>query len=1244
MSGSPSPSRRSVTDSGGAAGLQPRTVAPQQVTDPTILESVAGFINEVVPTGSAGNVTPRDTRDQIQWVRFEQMEPDEDEKLVSGYEYDKIAAVSVVLVVGYTSGVQVWAIPPNGEAIEIMSWKHGTVKVLKFLPNPYIPAGDYKKDTFKSKRPLVAVCDSSSTNPPFSTLNFISVKTGEQEKVIKFKNAIIDVLANKRSVIVTFQEKIAVFDAFTLEDRLTVTTCYLSPGLNPNPVAIGPRWMAYAEKKLNSSKRSSGGSEGEGVQSYTATVLHAAKSFSRGLRELGESFASSLTGNATFKPGTSPNSPQAGGIADDIQKGVVTVLDIECPSYVPQDKSNLAADPIIAHFTATTEAIVYLKFDSSGMLLFAADKRGHDFHVFRIQSHPAGPILAAVHHLYVLHRGDTSARVQDVCFSPDSRWVVVSTMRGTSHVFPITTYGGNVGVRTHCSPHVVNKMSRFHRSAGLTADGRSNSPVSCFEAPSTSHYPYPNPRFPSYPHPTVINPLAQIRQPLFVQNVVNVQQRPQGRQRLSSSSEENIALKVASCFAPPRAWIDNQPRETTMNKPARPMQSLFIISSHGMLIQYDLEPHQASNVPKEKVCSETPIELTVCAKAQWVLQRFPGSVDQPLPISPEYFNYFSRDVSSTKKNRPDVDEWLSQVEIVTHAGPHRRLWMGPQFTFKTYTTSGSPAAMAEAKPLDLTPSSAINVPVSKSNAITIEAGSANSSEQLFLDAFRKNYIQSSGGENQLKEELADAMLESPGIRETGGRCVIVQMKPAVAKVVNPLGTVVNVHTEHDSDQEAAATEEIVIHENCDETLFRPVVTPITTACREMNRRYADEIMTKSLQPHTEVAVSLLKKEKPLSKTTKTKRKEVVKEKESTSKRPEEKPNTSWKSPEVMKPSPEMPEPVPVAKFIQKSPDVMRPRVEPHMPEPPIEFPKRVEIPSIDTEDFFSLETKAEKFEDAKDCSEEKNCLNKEKKKTKIKKRQEEMVTVVPDPIIDDKPILKLQRKPKSKLGVKIININNENNKKTEDVVDVVVTTPQSKLWGGITSYKPTTTTDTNETIRKKTQEDVVDMVVAAPQRMLWSSIAASKSADNETNIKENTEIAPSKKSWNTIAAPKCETGGSLLDSDNKENDLDLDLPKIEFVDKFMYLPTECIKEDLIDINTPMEEKVQDSEILVISECANLIKIYKSSDDEKVESSGSNETPESDDSWKACKVVSTDVIPSELAPTISRAARRKKRKK
>lgn len=58
-------------------------------------------------------------------------------------------------------------------------------------------------------------------------------------------------------------------------------------------------------------------------------------------------------------------------------------------------------------------------------------------------------------------------QVQDICFSPDCRWVVISTLRGTSHVFPINPYGGQPCVRTHMSPRVVNRMSRFQKSAGL---------------------------------------------------------------------------------------------------------------------------------------------------------------------------------------------------------------------------------------------------------------------------------------------------------------------------------------------------------------------------------------------------------------------------------------------------------------------------------------------------------------------------------------------------------------------------------------------------------------------------------------------------------------------------------------------------------------------------------------------------------------------------------------------------------
>lgn len=161
----------------------------------------------------------------------------------------------------------------------------------------------------------------------------------------------------------------------------------------------------HSERKLLPARRSSGGCEGEGVQSYTATVLYAAKSLGKGLRGLGETVASSLTGNSV-----SPMAVNSTG-NDVAQPGVVTILDLQAAKEEKElDDANI--ETVIAHFTAHSDAIVAMTFDLTGALLMTADRRGHDFHVFRIQPHPGGPTLAAVHHLYVLHRGDTTAKVQ----------------------------------------------------------------------------------------------------------------------------------------------------------------------------------------------------------------------------------------------------------------------------------------------------------------------------------------------------------------------------------------------------------------------------------------------------------------------------------------------------------------------------------------------------------------------------------------------------------------------------------------------------------------------------------------------------------------------------------------------------------------------------------------------------------------------------------------------------------------
>ncbi len=85
------------------------------------------------------------------------------------------------------------------------------------------------------------------------------------------------------------------------------------------------------------------------------------------------------------------------------------------------------------------------------------------------------------------------------------------------------------------------------------------------------------------------------------------------------------------------------------------------------------------------------------AKAQWILgQRSNTHLDISPPLSSDNWLIKDRVIDSNLNfdaSQIDViraDEkngrWLSQVEIVTHVGPSRRLWMGPQFMFKLYNT------------------------------------------------------------------------------------------------------------------------------------------------------------------------------------------------------------------------------------------------------------------------------------------------------------------------------------------------------------------------------------------------------------------------------------------------------------------------------------------------------------------------------------------------------------------------------
>ncbi|XP_078598745.1 BCAS3 microtubule associated cell migration factor-like isoform X1 [Branchiostoma floridae x Branchiostoma japonicum] len=695
-------------------------VRPQAAGDKSYMESVVDFL-QAVPQAYSGSKT--EDREKIVWARFESTDVN-DISYNSEYAEHRCSEAPILLIIGYSNGVQIWNLPSSGEAQEVLSIRQGPVRVLRVLPTPI--SGNHQSDSFADKRPLVAMCDGSSSTQPYCTVNLTSLKTGEQAHSIGFKSQVYDIHFNKRIVVIALQEKVAAFDASTFQHRFWITSCFPCPGPHMNPLALGTRWLAYADKKLVPTHQSRGGMTGNGIQSYAATVISAAKTITKGLSMFGETVGR-LTGNKAQAPSevksTSPSKTTLNRTG--LVPGIVTIVDTlvvaEGEQVNVQDDNDGSA--FVAHFPAHNgEPIAAMEFDPSGQLLVTADILGHTFHVFRILPHPWSSSQGAVHHLYCLHRGDTTAKVQNISYTLDSRWVAVSTLRGTTHVFPVTTYGGPVSVRTHTSARVVNRASRFHKSAGLdeieqTQTGRhspvpgsSGSPQAPPSYPSSSiiNNNLENCRLPPFPHPTVVTPAAQIKQPLVLSGISSSSTAGKSPTHGSPIKQDNV-LCVAAQFASSRGWRMGNPtasREKADPGKPLPVDSLYIISCHGNLMEHVLDPQPVDSIPK---MDDAPIQLLTQPLAQWNLKRCSTSAElkPPLPSNSPLIiaadivaadnaasmsnsmvtRYDSYDSLSSDQSSQEDDHWLSQVEMVTHAGPHRRLWMGPQFSFKTFQTN-----------------------------------------------------------------------------------------------------------------------------------------------------------------------------------------------------------------------------------------------------------------------------------------------------------------------------------------------------------------------------------------------------------------------------------------------------------------------------------------------------------------------------------------------------------------------------
>ncbi|OQR90921.1 hypothetical protein ACHHYP_05144 [Achlya hypogyna] len=179
-------------------------------------------------------------------------------------------------------------------------------------------------------------------------------------------------------------------------------------------MALGPRWLAYPsilEERIANGFASSSSATFTAREDYSlSNVAHGVASSLYFLSQVGRKARSASSD-------------------DGKDVGSVAVHDVVTGTKLVQ-------------FKAHDSPITTLTFDPSGLLLVTSSKKGQTLHVHRL--------LGEDHVLlYKLQRGITYARIHHVCISSDAKWVAVTSLRGTTHVYAISPQGGLVDGHSH---------------------------------------------------------------------------------------------------------------------------------------------------------------------------------------------------------------------------------------------------------------------------------------------------------------------------------------------------------------------------------------------------------------------------------------------------------------------------------------------------------------------------------------------------------------------------------------------------------------------------------------------------------------------------------------------------------------------------------------------------------------------------------------------------------------------------
>ncbi|KAL2943880.1 Autophagy-related protein 18f [Bienertia sinuspersici] len=424
-----------------------------------IVSSGASSVASTVRSAASSIVLDKDDdarHDQVLWAGFDKLEFAGD-------------IVRQVLLLGYRSGFQVWDVEEADNVHELVS-KYDVYTDESLLL-------DGKGAPCNGSIPNCSAPGNNSYGP--STIRFYSLTSQSYAHTLKFRSVVYSVRCSPRVVAVSQAAQVHCFNAATLEREYTILTNPVvtgvpgSGGIGYGPLALGPRWLAYSGSLIDVSDAgrvspqhltpsATFPTSASNVNRVAQYAVESSKHLAAGIVTLGDKGYKKLSQYCSELLPDSDHLVQSGVTGSKVN-GTVNGY----KSHIP-DMDNVGmvivkdvvSKSVITQFRAHKSPIAALCFDPSGTLLVTASVQAHNINVFRIMpGHSASDATGSSVHLYRLQRGLTNAIIQDIAFSDDSRWILLSSSRGTNHLFAISPFGGTVDLQFADSSVKSNEVS-----------------------------------------------------------------------------------------------------------------------------------------------------------------------------------------------------------------------------------------------------------------------------------------------------------------------------------------------------------------------------------------------------------------------------------------------------------------------------------------------------------------------------------------------------------------------------------------------------------------------------------------------------------------------------------------------------------------------------------------------------------------------------------------------------------------